>query len=113
MLPPARNARFYNRDNIIQRINFHFHQPTESSNFHSVALYGLGGVGKSHVALKYANFATREFSAVLWIQSETAAALQQSFSDIAVRLKLPEAEPRKHEENRIKVLDWLQKTCKC
>lgn len=109
-LPVARNARFYDRDNIVERIDAHFDDRPGDKMLRSLALFGPGGVGKSHVAQNYAHVRTHVFPAVLWVQSETAASLQQSFSDIAIRLTLSGAEPRKFEENRILVLDWLQKT---
>lgn len=109
-MPVARNARFYDRDNIIERIHAHFHDEDDTQRFRSLALFGLGGVGKSHVALKYAHSKTTEFRVILWIQSQTSAALEQSFTDIALRLKLDGADARKHEENRIQLLDWLQNT---
>ena len=109
ILPVAKNAHFYDRGGVINSIQAHLDNPSEQG-FHSLALYGLGGVGKSHVALRYAHSRTDELDAILWIHSETATAISQSFSEIAVRLKLPSAEPRKHSENRILVLNWLQHT---
>ncbi|OAA56072.1 Tetratricopeptide-like helical [Cordyceps fumosorosea ARSEF 2679] len=109
-LPVTRNARFFDRDNIIEKIDDHFARQSMTKGPRSLALYGLGGVGKTHVALKYASVKTEEFPAILWIKGETAESLVQSFSEIAVRLKLHGAGISKHEENRILVLDWLQKT---
>lgn len=112
VLPVWKSSRFYDRDNIIGRIDAHFHNPNATPGLRSLALYGLGGVGKSHVALKYAHSKSQELDAILWVYSETAAALEQSFTDISIRLKLPGAEPQKAVENKILVLDWLQQTCK-
>ncbi|KAK2601555.1 hypothetical protein QQS21_004873 [Conoideocrella luteorostrata] len=109
-LPVARSSRFYDRENIIDQIHTHFNSTVDGRDIRSLALHGLGGVGKSYVALKYAHTMSSEYSAVLWIHGETAASLAQSFSEIASRLKLPGAEPQRHDENRILVLDWLQKT---
>lgn len=110
MLPPTSTSRFYNRDQIIEKIDTHFFNQPGSHRFRSFTLYGLGGVGKSHVVLKYASYKVSTFDAILWIQSETIAALEKSFTDIALRLKIPGAEPRKTDENRIQVLSWLSKT---
>ncbi len=46
-------------------------------------LYGMHGVGKTHVALEYAHRHIKEYGAVLWITAETALKLQQSFGDVA------------------------------
>ena len=52
MLPPAANARFYDRDNIIDAIDAHLRPAQAPPGLRTYGLYGLGGVGKSHVALK-------------------------------------------------------------
>lgn len=110
-LPASRSARFYNRDGIIQEIDDFFYRAGSETAFRSIALYGLGGVGKSHVALKFASRKLVTIPAVLWVKSETELALAQSFTDIAVRLQLRGADPRKHAENRVLLLTWLQTTC--
>lgn len=110
MLPAAKNARFFDRDNIIGRIESHFTADAGRDGPHSLALYGLGGVGKSHVALKYAHRKSDELQAIFWVYSETAAALEQSFTDIAVRLQFEGVEPARPIENKIQVLNWLQQT---
>jgi hypothetical protein len=69
-------------------------------------------VGKCHVALKYANSKSQELDAILWVYSETAAAPEQSFTDISLGLKIPRAEPQMAIEIKILVLDRLQQTCK-
>ena len=109
-LPVSRNARFFDREPILERIHSIFHDESEHSRFRSMALYGLGGVGKSTVAMKYAQRFSADLDAILWIRSETATSLEDSFSGAALRLQLPGATPQKHEENRILVLDWLQRT---
>lgn len=86
----------------------------KSQPFRSLALYGIGGVGKSSVALRYAEarIHRKELDAMFWIAGEKEVTLRQSFTDIAVRLKLPGAQPKDHDQNRTLVLDWLQNTGK-
>ena len=112
MLPPSGFAlsRSYNRQEVLSAIKAHFKDGNQ--RLCSVALYGLGGVGKSHIAIKYAYTHIESYDAILWVFSETRAAIEQSFTDVAVRLQLPNAEPRNHTENRIQVLTWLQQTSK-
>ena len=110
MLPAAKNARFFDRDNIIGRIENHFTADLKQDGPRSLALYGLEGVGKTHVALRYAHRKSDELQAIFWVHSETAAALEQSFTDIAVRLQFEGVEPARHIENKIQVLNWLQQT---
>lgn len=67
----------------------HFH--ADEGSLRSIALYGIGGVGKSHVALKYAEKKqhNKELDAVLLIEAETHASLENSYTNAALRLKLP------------------------
>ena len=91
-------------------IDSYFQSKSNERAFHSLALWGLGGVGKSHVALKYAQSKFVDFDAIFWIASEGPIALAESFSKIAIRLQLPNIFEQNHEENRVAVLNWLQKT---
>lgn len=79
-----------------------------------MALHGLGGVGKTTIALKYAELKLYrgELDALFWVYSERLVSLKQSFTNIALRLKLPDARSGDHEENRAVVLNWLQQTRK-
>ena len=76
-------------------------------------LYGLGGIGKTQIALAYAYQKLDSLDAVFWIAADTEYSIQQSFSRVALdALKLPNAHPQAYQENMILVLDWLQKTSK-
>lgn len=99
---------------MIGKIEHHFNQVDTSTSFRSLALYGLGGVGKSSVALKFAEAKIRngELDAMFWVYSEKLVTIRQSFTDIAMRLKLPDARPGDHDENHSLVLSWLQHTRK-
>jgi hypothetical protein len=114
IFPASRTVRFFDRADTIADMREYFdYEPTDPDNsFQSLALYGLGGVGKSTVALKFAESRLHrdELDALLWVSSEKEVSIKQSFTDIAVRLKLPGADPKDQDENRTLVLDWLQKT---
>lgn len=111
MLPPARGSKFFDRDDIIEKIDKHFRR-TGSVAFRSVALHGMGGVGKTHVAMKYAakQNARRTMNAVLWVEGESEMKIKQSFTEIAKRLQLPNFVPHSHDDNRLVVMNWLQQT---
>ncbi len=111
MLPPSRSSRFFDRDDVIDEIEKHFDERS-SQAFRSIALYGMAGVGKTHVAVKYAQaqFTKRSVSAVLWVEAESKMKVKQSFTDIAARLRLPGYVAHNHDDNRLLVLTWLQQT---
>lgn len=113
MIPPARShpSRLFDRDDVMDRIQDHFNQPPQEA-FRSIALYGMGGVGKTHVAMRYAQdqFTKGTVSAVLWIEGETDSKLKASFTHIARSLELTGYKPSSDDDNRLLVLQWLQQT---
>ncbi|KAG9235944.1 putative kinesin [Amylocarpus encephaloides] len=73
-----------------------------------IALVGLGGVGKSQLAIEYA-YQTRDRSPdtwVFWVHASNAARFEQSFQDVADRIKIP---GRQNPQANIFQLvhDWL------
>ncbi|KAL9098012.1 MAG: hypothetical protein Q9163_006238 [Psora crenata] len=112
--PTARTLRFFDRTEDIIHMDRHFNNGVQDASqpFRSLALYGMGGVGKSSVALRYAETRIRrkELDAMFWIAGGKEVTIRQSFTDIAVRLKLPGAQPKDHDQNRTLVLNWLQNT---
>jgi len=76
----------------------------------SLAIFGLGGVGKTQIAMQFATRAADD-SIILWANSETSLSLTASFTFIATtQLKLAGASAEGSQENRILVLNWLKKT---
>ena len=114
VFPSFRIPRFFDRTEIFVQIDQFLEKQTTEKSFRSLALWGLGGVGKSSVALRYAEtkFHDGELDALFWVRSEKEVTIRQSFTDIALRLKLPDANPADHGENKILVLNWLQHTSK-
>jgi hypothetical protein len=110
--PPFRIPRFFNRTDVLAKMEGFFGEKTTDNSFRSLVLYGLGGVGKSSVALRYAENRLRngELDAMFWVPSEKAVTIRQAFTEIALRLKLPDARPTDHEENYAIVFNWLQHT---
>ncbi|KAL6409723.1 NB-ARC and TPR domain protein [Ilyonectria robusta] len=105
---------FFGRMDDIIQIERYFSIGAQDANqpLRSLTLYGLAGIGKSYVALRYAEERIRlgEIDVLLWIAGEKEVTILQSFTDIAIRLKLPGAQPKDHAQNKTLVLDWLQKT---
>ncbi|KAI1122604.1 NB-ARC and TPR domain protein [Nemania abortiva] len=114
IFPTSRTYRFFDRTDVTTQIDKFFQAQTigSSQSFQSLALYGLGGVGKSSVALKYAQTRLQraDIDAVFWVPSEKEVSIKQSFTDIVMRLKLSDRRAEDHDENRTLVLSWLQHT---
>ncbi|KAK1830086.1 hypothetical protein QBC39DRAFT_426826 [Podospora conica] len=79
----------------------------------SLAIHGLGGIGKTQIALAYAYQKRDEVDAVLWISAQDSMSIEQDFGRVAVNtLKLPGAHhgPQANRENMVLVLNWLHST---
>lgn len=113
MLPVSENRRFFGRKDHITQIDDYLTPTSTLSGLKSIAIYGLGGVGKTQIALAYAYSKLNSVDAIFWVPAETEIALQQGFSKIVVDgLRLPGASPQSHKENMVMVMNWLQRTSK-
>ncbi|GHO60406.1 hypothetical protein KSB_88810 [Ktedonobacter robiniae] len=71
------------------------------------ALQGLGGVGKTQIALEYAYRFAQEYRAVLWIGAEDAEHLVLSLLRLAETLQLPERDDKDQQRVITAVHNWL------
>lgn len=111
MLFILRMTRTFDRLGIFEKLD-QILASTAIRTFRFAALYGMGGVGKSTVAFTYIKkkFEEQTYDAVLWANGEKSISLRQSFTDIALRLKLLGAQFQNHDENLVLVQDWFQST---
>ncbi|KAM0666628.1 hypothetical protein ACQRIU_004483 [Beauveria bassiana] len=113
LMAPTKNvSSFFDRADTFDKIDQAIGGPGSSPSFRSVALHGLGGIGKSTIAARYIErkFEENEYDAIFWVNAERTASLRQSFTDIALRLELDGAKPNLHDDNLIIVQNWLQLT---
>lgn len=77
-----------------------------------MALIGLGGIGKTQVALAYAFKSFGDFPVILWAHAETEVKLAQSFSEFDEDLGLFKSTTSSaHQaESRERVKRWLSST---
>ena len=61
---------------------------------------GLGGIGKTQIALEYAYQHRQDYQAVLWSRADTPEALVSGYVEIAQHLSLPQ----KDEQDQILVV---------
>lgn len=113
-LPTKMYSRFFNRESTFEKIDQVLDRDGLAAAFRAIALFGLGGIGKSSIAARYIEqkMEEKKYDAVFWIYGETTASLRQSFTDVALRLKLPGAHPNLHNENLQLVQNWFQTTGK-
>jgi chromosomal replication initiation ATPase DnaA len=106
-LPYFDDQNFLGRSDVITKIAQAL-EPRSHSKALFFSIWGLGGIGKTQLALAFAHKSKHTFQAIFWIRAETEASIQKSFTDIALCLNIPgAARMNKHNENRDLVLTWL------
>jgi tetratricopeptide (TPR) repeat protein len=95
----SRNPQFVGRKAILQEV-------WDKLCFHAtVALSGLGGMGKTQTALEFAHRHRHEYQAVLWCLADTTETLTAQLANLVIPLKLPLQQQQ--DENLRLVLDWF------
>ncbi|MCA2215727.1 FxSxx-COOH system tetratricopeptide repeat protein [Jidongwangia harbinensis] len=87
---PARNARFTGRETGLRAVRDQLRSGTAVVLFgtQAVALQGMGGVGKTQMALEYAYRYRAAYDVVAWLNADTEESLQGSLRDLGARLNL-------------------------
>jgi hypothetical protein len=81
-----RNPHFTGRANLLDQLD---HQLTAGGAVAVVAAHGLGGVGKTQLALEYAHSHADHFDLVWWVPAETRLLATATLAELASRLGLP------------------------
>ena len=87
---PARNARFTGREVALRDLRTQLRSGTAVVLFgaQSVALQGMGGVGKTQLALEYAYRYGAAYDVVFWLGADSAENLEASLRDLGNLLNL-------------------------
>jgi hypothetical protein len=83
---PPRNPRFTGRDGMLAELRRRL--STAEATPVVEALYGLGGVGKTQLALEYAHRFAADYDLVWWIDAEQPVLIGDQLAALAARLDL-------------------------
>lgn len=111
-IPFAKYPHFCGRQEILKDLHHELDNLPGQRQMKSWALWGMGGIGKTQIALAYAYERLEQgLQALFWVKSETLLDISQGFTDIAITLNINGVSPDgDHEQNRYLVMRWLQKT---
>src|ERR1051326_7941000 len=89
-VPLPRNPFFTGREAILETLHTQLGITQAVALTQTHALHGLGGIGKTQLALEYAYRHALEYSAVFWIEAETDETARSSLLRMAEVLQVPE-----------------------
>ena len=82
-VPYQRNPHFTGRDDLLSGLREKILETKPKKFNHRVAIYGLGGVGKTQIAIEYTYRFDKEYNSIFWISAADQAALLSGFEAIA------------------------------
>ncbi|MFJ3669814.1 FxSxx-COOH system tetratricopeptide repeat protein [Streptomyces sp. NPDC090106] len=86
---PSRNSHFTGRSALLERLRDTLGRGTDAEGASTMyALCGLGGVGKTQIALEYAHRFAADHDVVWWISAESPESVIDALSNLARRLGL-------------------------
>ena len=86
---PPRNPFFTGREQLLEDLHHHLGQATTTALTQPPAITGLGGIGKTQVAIEYAHRYHDEYRYVLWVNAASLETLIEGFVSIARLVGLP------------------------
>jgi hypothetical protein len=87
-LPVVGTPKFWSRDDALQAVEACLKPESPPRSLLSFTLFGMGGVGKSEIAVQYARKHLQHYNAIFWVRADTDLSLRQSCLDIARKLRL-------------------------
>jgi tetratricopeptide (TPR) repeat protein len=87
---PPRNRNFTGRDDLLRTLRATLADTPTGALVQASAVHGLGGVGKTQLAIEYAHRYAADYDLVWWVPAEQPVALGSRLGALARRLGLPE-----------------------
>jgi hypothetical protein len=99
----GREAEFQKMETILQP-----QSDSLGSNRKVLVLGGMGGIGKTQLAITYAKRHYHSYSSILWLNATTEATLKNSLRDVANRIFPPKTVSKLNDDQLlVRVSNWL------
>ena len=109
-LPFIKNNYFTGRDMILEKMHKEFQTGSAVSLTQSIV--GLGGIGKTQIALEYAYRYSDEYDWIWWVSAETDTTVLSAYREFAEKMNLINKEQDDAEYIIESVLNWLDSNSK-
>lgn len=88
IIPHSRNENFFGRSSILQAMDAALQNNSSDHRQRHFALYGLGGSGKTQIALEYTYSRSKHYDTIIWISASSTEKIDQGFMQVAEQLGL-------------------------
>ncbi|WP_165423035.1 FxSxx-COOH system tetratricopeptide repeat protein [Ktedonosporobacter rubrisoli] len=106
-MPGPPSPCFTGREQVLELLHGRLGLEWGTKPYLAYALQGLGGIGKTQIALMYVQRYSAEYQTVLWINSENSESIFASIESLARLLQLPEANQADHQSIVDGLRRWL------
>lgn len=106
-IPYQRNPFFAGHEEDLQHLHEVLSTQQNIVRGYAYALCGMGGIGKTQLAVEYAYRHFADYSAIFWLVGETVESMIAGLLTLADVLSLPEKKERDEEKTVAAVLRWL------
>lgn len=106
-VPYRRNPFFTGREEILAHLYAALKKSKTASLTQAQAVSGLGGIGKTQIAIEYAYRYREDYRAIFWVNASTYDTLNNDFKTVATLLQLPEQDEQKQDIVVKAVKHWL------
>lgn len=87
---PSRNPRFTGRSDLIRNLHNTLVSSTERAALLPHTLHGLGGVGKTHLAIEYVHRFAHEYDLICWLPAHDVTQVRDSLVELGHAMGLPD-----------------------
>ena len=106
-IPFHRNPNFTGREQLLADLRVALTKEKAAALTQPQAIHGLGGVGKTQLALECAYSFAAEYGLVWWLRAEEAVTLATDYAGLAAPLDLPEKDAQDQAAIIRAVRQWL------
>ena len=109
-MPHLWNPHFRGRESLLAELSRMLCESTANVPYHRVALCGMGGVGKTQIAVEYVRRNQTTYTAIFWILARDRVTLLQGFQEIGLSVGCYNTTTGLEPTAAAKlVLSWLRK----
>ena len=104
-IPLPRNLNFTGRGDLLKVLHDRLHSGRSTTPTNTAAVHGLGGIGKTQLALEYCFRHRQEYKYIWWVRAERTESLVGDLAALGLGLNLP---PQPDEQAMVaRTVHWL------